>query len=75
MIVPAGTGNSNYLAHWGNLPWPEALALALATSPPVAAAPGPAGSTVPAAGDRMLVMLGACSGLIAEALLVAPDIR
>jgi diacylglycerol kinase (ATP) len=75
MIVPAGTGNSNYLAQWGDLPWPKALGLALGERP----ADGIRARTrrldlcrLRETGD--LVMLGACSGLIAEALLVAPHI-
>ncbi|MGW7530425.1 diacylglycerol/lipid kinase family protein [Streptomyces sp. NPDC054783] len=28
-VVPAGTGNSNYRAHWGDRPWQEALRTAL----------------------------------------------
>ncbi|AGL15848.1 hypothetical protein L083_2338 [Actinoplanes sp. N902-109] len=73
VVVPAGTGNSNYLAQWGDRPWPEALSAALGE-------PG-----APAAVTRRLdlcrlvetdelVLLGACSGLIAEALRVAPAV-
>jgi diacylglycerol kinase (ATP) len=29
LIIPAGTGNSNYLAQWGDLPWPQAVLAAL----------------------------------------------
>ncbi|MBP2706818.1 hypothetical protein JOL79_23715 [Microbispora sp. RL4-1S] len=73
MVVPAGTGNSNYLAQWGDLPWRDALdALA-----------GTVGGPEPEI--RMLdlcrltetgalVLLGACSGLIAQALVFARDI-
>ncbi|MEV6795304.1 diacylglycerol kinase family protein [Streptomyces sp. NPDC051320] len=28
-VVPGGTGNSNYRAHWGDRPWQEALSTAL----------------------------------------------
>ncbi|WP_184349542.1 diacylglycerol/lipid kinase family protein [Streptomyces olivoverticillatus] len=29
MVIPAGTGNSNYRSHWGETPWPLALEAAL----------------------------------------------
>jgi diacylglycerol kinase (ATP) len=73
-VVPAGTGNSGYLAQWGDLPWRYALTAALG---------GPAGRTRAVireldlcrlAETGQLVVLGACSGLIAEALLIAPQI-
>lgn len=73
MVIPAGTGNSNYLAQWGDLPWREA----------VDALAGTGGGIEPEI--RMLdlcrlvetdalVLLGACSGLIAHALVFARDI-
>jgi diacylglycerol kinase (ATP) len=70
LVVPAGTGNSNYLAHWGDLPWPEAVDAALTGH-----------------GSRLrrldlarlverdeLVVLGAASGIVAEALEIARGI-
>lgn len=70
MVVPGGTGNSSYLAQWGELAWPAALTAAL---------------TGTGAHTRWLdvadlveldepVLLGACSGLIAEALLTARSV-
>ncbi|MFY1634222.1 diacylglycerol/lipid kinase family protein [Solwaraspora sp. WMMB335] len=99
LVIPAGTGNSNYLAQWGDLPWQDAVTAALSPSATGGAATGPTGTgptgtgpdeTEPAA-DRIgrevrkldlcrlvetdeLVMLGACSGLIAKALRFAPDV-
>nr|WP_214952620.1 diacylglycerol kinase family protein [Streptomyces sp. ISL-43]MBT2450009.1 diacylglycerol kinase [Streptomyces sp. ISL-43] len=71
-IVPAGTGNSGYRMLWGDLPWQDALRAAL---------------TGPSAGTRerridlallvetgALVFLGACSGVIAQALETARGI-
>lgn len=70
LIIPAGTGNSNYLAQWSDLPWPEAVPAALSGN-----------------GSRRclldiahlvefdtLVLLGACSGLIADALITARSV-
>lgn len=70
LIVPAGTGNSSHLAQWGHLPWPETIARALRGD-----------------GSRRrlfdvgrlveldeLVLLGACSGMIAEALIAARSV-
>lgn len=69
-VVPAGTGNSNYLAQWGDRPWTESLDAALSGD-----------------GARLrrfdlarlverdeLVLLGACTGIVAEALQVARGI-
>jgi diacylglycerol kinase (ATP) len=70
LVVPGGTGNSSYLAQWGRLDWREAVVAAL--------------SGIGA--DRRLldlamlveldelVLLGACSGLIAEALTTARSV-
>ncbi len=70
LIIPAGTGNSSYLAQWGDLPWPEAVPAALSGN-----------------GSRRclldiarlveldaLVLLGACSGLIADALITVRSV-
>ncbi|WP_026189284.1 diacylglycerol/lipid kinase family protein [Salinispora mooreana] len=75
LIVPAGTGNSNYLAQWGDLPWRQAVAGAL----------DPGGTAGTRGEVRLLdlfrlresgelVLLGACSGLIAQALRFAADV-
>lgn len=70
LVVPAGTGNSNYLAHWEDLPWPEAVTAALS---------GRAGreyhlDLAHLVESDTLVLLGACSGLIAEALITARSV-
>lgn len=70
LIIPAGTGNSSYLAQWGDMLWPEAVLAALSGN-----------------GSRRclldlarlvefdaLVLLGACSGLIADALITARSV-
>jgi diacylglycerol kinase (ATP) len=70
LIVPAGTGNSSYLAQWGDLPWRSAVPAALSRD-----------------GSRRclldlarlvelneLVLLGACSGVIADALVAARSV-
>lgn len=70
LVVPAGTGNSNYLAHWGETPWQEALDAALRGT----------GTSVRrldlarSAEHAWPVLLGACSGVVAEALQVARGI-
>lgn len=69
LVVPGGTGNSNYLAHWGTRPWPEALGLALSGAARL--------RRIDLAHLRErdeLVLLGACSGIVAEALLIARDV-
>jgi diacylglycerol kinase (ATP) len=73
-VVPAGTGNSGYRMLWGDRPWSEALKAVLTDS-------GPGGSVrlrrldlARLAETRQLVFLGACSGVIAEALITARDI-
>ncbi|MFJ4920596.1 diacylglycerol/lipid kinase family protein [Streptomyces sp. NPDC088725] len=69
--VPGGTGNSGYKMVWGERPWPEALKAVLADS-------GPGGSVRRAQLDlaRLAetgqpVFLGACTGVIADALITA----
>jgi diacylglycerol kinase (ATP) len=71
LIVPGGTGNSNYLAQWGDLPWGDAVRAALSRQ-------GAQLCRLDLARleERdTLVLLGACSGLIAEALIPARQIR
>jgi diacylglycerol kinase (ATP) len=69
-VVPTGTGNSFYRQIWADQPWPAVLAGSLA---------------IGRAGVRWLdlarvletgtgVLLGACSGLVAEALITAKEI-
>jgi diacylglycerol kinase (ATP) len=70
-VVPAGTGNSNYRALWGELPWPEALDRALSALPDSIARLDLA--QVPELRD--LVVLGAGAGLSAEVLMSASSIQ
>jgi diacylglycerol kinase (ATP) len=70
LIIPAGTGNSSYLAQWGDLPWPEAVLAALRGN-------GSCRCLLDVA--RLveldaLVLLGACSGLAADALITARSV-
>ncbi|MFP8885475.1 diacylglycerol/lipid kinase family protein [Streptomyces mangrovi] len=71
-IVPAGTGNSGYRMLWGDRPWRESLGAVLG---------GPAGGArkrrldlAALAETGGLVFLGACSGVIAQALETARGI-
>ncbi|WP_369212271.1 diacylglycerol/lipid kinase family protein [Streptomyces flavofungini] len=73
MIVPGGTGNSAYKMLWGERPWSEALKSVLADS-------GAGGSArlrrldlARLAETRNCVLLGSCSGVIADALITAAD--
>ncbi|MFJ9520388.1 diacylglycerol/lipid kinase family protein [Kitasatospora sp. NPDC101801] len=70
-IVPAGTGNSDYRMLWGERPWAEALTAALDGA-------GEAElrriDLARLAETDELVLLGACSGVIAEALVTARGI-
>ncbi|MCH0540944.1 diacylglycerol kinase [Streptomyces sp. MUM 203J] len=73
-VVPGGTGNSGYRMLWGDRPWTESLKAVLTDS-------GTGGSArlrrldlARLAETRQLVYLGACSGVIADALLTARDI-
>ncbi|NEB81517.1 diacylglycerol kinase [Streptomyces sp. SID14478] len=70
-VVPGGTGNSGYKMLWGERPWTESLKAVLADH-------APGGSAVPRPLDvarleetGKYVYLGACSGVIADALLTA----
>ncbi len=70
LIVPGGTGNSNYLAQWGSLGWPVAVTAALTGS-------GSCRCLLDLARLvelDILVLLGACSGLIAQALVTAKSV-
>ncbi|GGM16928.1 MULTISPECIES: diacylglycerol/lipid kinase family protein [Micromonospora] len=71
LVVPAGTGNSNHLAQWGDLPWTEAVPAALTPGGDVALRMFDLARLVE---TDELVLLGACSGLIAEALTYARDV-
>ncbi|CAK7280195.1 diacylglycerol/lipid kinase family protein [Streptomyces sp. RM1] len=70
-VVPGGTGNSGYKMLWGERPWTESLKAVLTDS-------GIGGSArlrrldlARLAETRNYVYLGACSGVIADALLTA----
>ncbi|MFF5945826.1 diacylglycerol/lipid kinase family protein, partial [Streptomyces althioticus] len=70
-VVPGGTGNSGYKMLWGERPWSESLKAVLTDS-------GVGGSARLRRLDlarlvetRNYVYLGACSGVIADALLTA----
>lgn len=69
-VVPAGTGNSNYRAHWGDLPWAEALEVALSGLPGTIARLDLA--RVPELAE--LVVLGAGAGLTAKVLESAREV-
>ncbi|GGU30591.1 diacylglycerol/lipid kinase family protein [Streptomyces coeruleorubidus] len=73
-VVPGGTGNSGYKMLWGDRPWTESLKAILTDS-------GIGGSARPRRLDlarlaetRQYVYLGACSGVIADALITARDL-
>ncbi len=68
-VVPGGTGNSNYRAHWDELPWPAALRTALRDS----RASSRLDLAVAVELDE-LVVLGAGAGLTAEVLRSARDL-
>lgn len=70
-VVPAGTGNSNYRAHWGERPWQQALDLALSGLPGTVTRLDLA--QVPELGE--LVVLGAGAGLTAKVLESAREVR
>lgn len=67
LIVPAGTGNSLYREIWGDRPWEQAVTAALTGSRPSIRRLDLA--RIRETGDH--VLLGACSGLVAEALVTA----
>ncbi|WP_317445934.1 diacylglycerol/lipid kinase family protein [Streptomyces collinus] len=73
-VVPGGTGNSGYKMLWGERPWSESLKAVLTDS-------GIGGSARLRRLDlarltetRNYVYLGACSGVIADALITARDL-
>ncbi|EFE72578.1 diacylglycerol/lipid kinase family protein [Streptomyces viridosporus] len=68
-IVPAGTGNSDYRMLWADRPWPESLAATLAGTPEKARLRRIDLGFLVETGKP--VLLGACSGLIAEGLITA----
>ncbi len=68
-VLPAGTGNSGYRAHWGEQPWPESLDAALG-DPRAHLRRLDAARVVEH--DR-LVVLGAGAGLTADVLNLAPS--
>ncbi|MEV0522455.1 diacylglycerol kinase family protein [Streptomyces sp. NPDC050439] len=65
--VPAGTGNSFYKEVWHDRPWREALAAAFTGARPQLRRL----DLARVAETRETVLLGACSGLVAEALQTA----
>lgn len=65
--LPAGTGNSFYREIWSDRPWQQALEAALATEHPRVRRIDMAQIVE----LDTLVLLGACSGLVAEALVTA----
>ena len=70
LVVPAGTGNSDYRSHWGERPWQEALEQALGGG----AAPRRLDlARVRESGE--LIVLGAGAGLTAEVLRSARGIK
>ncbi len=70
LVVPAGTGNSSYLAQWGRLDWREAVVAALSGT----GAERRLLDLAKLVELDQLVLLGACSGLIAEALTTARSV-
>lgn len=73
-VVPGGTGNSGYKMLWGDRPWTESLKAVLSDA-------GVGGSArlrrldlARLAETRQYVYLGACSGVIADALITAREL-
>lgn len=69
-VVPAGTGNSNYRSHWGELPWQDALEAGLSGLPGTVTRLDLA--RVPELEE--LVVLGAGAGLTAKVLESAREV-
>ncbi|WP_030565771.1 diacylglycerol/lipid kinase family protein [Streptomyces aureocirculatus] len=68
-VVPAGTGNSDYRMLWADAPWADALEATLADDTGRARLRRIDVGLLAETGE--LVLLGACSGLIAEGLITA----
>lgn len=73
-VVPGGTGNSGYRMLWGDRPWTESLKAVLTDSGTGGTARLRHLDLARLAETRQLVYLGACSGVIADALLTARNI-
>ncbi|MFP3991437.1 diacylglycerol kinase family protein [Streptomyces sp. E11-3] len=74
MVVPGGTGNSGYKMLWGDRPWTESLKAVLADSRAGGSARLRHLDLARLAETRSCVYLGACSGVIADALITARGI-
>ncbi|MEU3260896.1 diacylglycerol kinase family protein [Streptomyces albidoflavus] len=72
-IVPAGTGNSGYRMLWADRPWAESLEATLTGAPEGARLRRIDLGRLAETGQP--VLLGACSGLIAEGLVAARAVR
>lgn len=66
LVIPAGTGKSSYIAQWGDLLWPEAVPAALSGNSSRRCL-----LDIVRLVELDLVLLGACSGLIADSLITA----
>lgn len=72
-VVPAGTGNSDYRMLWADRPWTETLRATLTADAERAELRRIDLGSLAETGE--LVLLGACSGLIAEGLITARAVR
>ncbi|WP_326695826.1 diacylglycerol/lipid kinase family protein [Streptomyces sp. NBC_01766] len=72
-VVPAGTGNSNYRMLWADRPWAETLQATLTADAERAALRRIDLGSLAETGE--LVLLGACSGLVAEGLITARTVQ
>jgi diacylglycerol kinase (ATP) len=70
-VVPGGTGNSGYKMLWGERPWTESLKAVLTDHGPGGTAHLRRLDLAHLAETGRLVYLGACSGVIADALITA----
>ncbi|MFE9449662.1 diacylglycerol/lipid kinase family protein [Streptomyces sp. NPDC006739] len=73
-VVPGGTGNSGYKMLWGDRPWSEALKAVLTDYGIGGTARLRRLDLARLAETRNYVYLGACSGVIADALLTAREL-
>lgn len=73
-VVPGGTGNSGYKMLWGERPWTESLKAVLTDSGVGGSARLRRHDLARLAETRQYIYLGACSGVIADALITARDI-